>query len=205
MTLYTIFQVTIVCFMGAMSPGPSVAVIIHNTITKNRFNGIITSIGHGLGIFIYALLAVLGLDLVIKNYYEFFIGFQILGSCLLILIGLNTIISAKKEKNLKIKNEKLISKNSFFQGFFIAFLNPKILVFFTALFSQFININANILDKTILILIPGIIDTLWYIFVSIVVSLYAINNFIYGNKIIIERITGSLLIIIAFTLLFNLN
>ena len=50
MTLITFAQVFIVCLLGAMSPGPSMAVVINNAIFKGRYNGIITSIGHGIGI-----------------------------------------------------------------------------------------------------------------------------------------------------------
>ena len=67
MTYYSWFQLSLVCLLGAMSPGPSVALIINNTIKKNRLNGIITSIGHGLGVTFYALLAVIGLGVLIKN------------------------------------------------------------------------------------------------------------------------------------------
>ena len=189
--------------MGAMSPGPSVALIINNTITKNRLNGIVTSIGHGLGVTIYALFAVLGLEILITNYYKIFIIFQLIGSFVLIYIGIQTIINANKSVDI-FNNDKIRSTNSFLQGFFIAFFNPKILVFFAALFSQFIYINAKVFDQTILILVPGIIDTLWYILVSIIVSLYTVNNFIYKYKKNVERITGAVLIIVALTLLINL-
>jgi len=121
----------------------------------------------------------------------------------LIYIGIQTIINANKSVDI-FNNDKISSTNSFLQGFFIAFFNPKILVFFAALFSQFIYINAKVFDQTILILVPGIIDTLWYILVSIIVSLYTVNNFIYKYKKNVERITGAVLIIVALTLLINL-
>ena len=67
MSLITFAQVFIVCLLGAMSPGPSMAVVINNAIFKGRYNGIITSIGHGIGIAVYATFAVLGLGLIIKT------------------------------------------------------------------------------------------------------------------------------------------
>ena len=200
MTFYLWIQLAVVCLLGAMSPGPSVALIINNTIKKNRLNGIITSIGHGLGVALYALLAILGLGVLINNYYNIFIGFQITGSCFLIAIGLHAIFSANKHEINEINSEKVISASSFIQGFLIAFLNPKILVFFTALFSQFIHSDAITSDKIILVLTPGIIDTIWYIFVSIAITFYSINNFINTNKVIIQKIMGVLLIMIALTI-----
>ena len=203
MTYYSWFQLSLVCLLGAMSPGPSVALIINNTIKKNRLNGIITSIGHGLGVTFYALLAVIGLGVLIKNYFSIFIAFQITGSILLIIIGIHTIITAKKNNIETIDNEKIFSMYAFIQGFLIAFLNPKILAFFAVLFSQFIYSNATLTDQTILVLTPGIIDTIWYIFVSVAITTYSIKNYINSNKIFIQKIMGFLLILIALTLLYK--
>ena len=203
MTYYSWFQLSLVCLLGAMSPGPSVALIINNTIKKNRLNGIITSIGHGLGVTFYALLAVIGLGVLIKNYFSIFIAFQITGSILLIIIGIHTIITAKKNNIETIDNKKIFSIYAFIQGFLIAFLNPKILAFFAVLFSQFIYSDATLTDQTILVLTPGIIDTIWYIFVSVAITTYSIKNYINSNKIFIQKIMGFLLILIALTLLYK--
>ena len=64
MSLLIFLKIFAVCLLGAMSPGPSMVVVINNAIFKNRLNGILTSIGHGIGIGIYALFAVLGLSLI---------------------------------------------------------------------------------------------------------------------------------------------
>ena len=42
-------------------------VVINNAIFKNKLNGILTALGHGLGIGIYALFAVIGIGLIIKS------------------------------------------------------------------------------------------------------------------------------------------
>ena len=78
MTLITFIQLFTVCLLGAMSPGPSMAVVINNSIFKGRYNGILTSIGHGVGITVYATFAVLGLGLIIKNNIFVFNGLKIL-------------------------------------------------------------------------------------------------------------------------------
>ena len=203
MTYNSWFQLSLVCLLGAMSPGPSVALIINNTIKKSRLNGIITSIGHGLGVTFYALLAVIGLGVLIKNYFSIFIAFQITGSILLIIIGIHTIITAKKNNIETIDNKKIFSIYAFIQGFLIAFLYPKILAFFAVLFSQFIYSDATLTDQTILVLTPGIIDTIWYIFVSVAITTYSIKNYINSNKIFIQKVMGFLLILIALTLLYK--
>ena len=67
MSLFIWFQFALVCTIGAMSPGPSLAVVIRNNINYNRLSGIMTSIGHGLGIGVYATLAVLGLGFILQT------------------------------------------------------------------------------------------------------------------------------------------
>ena len=54
MTLIFWLQFAAVCIAGAISPGPSLALIIRNSIKYNRLSGIITAVGHGLGMGIYA-------------------------------------------------------------------------------------------------------------------------------------------------------
>ena len=60
-------QFAFVCLLGAMSPGPSLAVIIRNSISFSRRSGIITAIGHGLGIGVYATVTVIGLGIIIET------------------------------------------------------------------------------------------------------------------------------------------
>ena len=78
MDIVLISQIIIVCLLGAISPGPSMVVVINNAITKSRVNGIITAIAHGVGITIYALFAVLGIGLIIQTSSIIFNGLQIL-------------------------------------------------------------------------------------------------------------------------------
>ena len=143
MTLLTFAQVFSVCLLGAMSPGPSMAVVINNAIFKGRYNGILTSIGHGIGIAFYATFAVLGLGLIIKTNLFIFNGLKILSIIFLIFIGVKSIFN-KKRLSLEKKD---IKENtiSFLQGFSISILNPKILVWFIAIYSQFMSTDNELI------------------------------------------------------------
>ena len=200
MSLFVWFQFVLVCTIGAMSPGPSLAVVIRNNINYNKLAGIMTSIGHGLGIGVYATLAVLGLGFILQANQTLFLLIQILGLIFLLFLGLLFIFQKQsKEKNDDQQNQL----NSFLQGFMIAIINPKILIWFTAIYSQFISIEKGIIFNVILILTASIIDALWYIIVSIVITGYGVKNFLIDKKLIIQKITGSILLIIAITLLYN--
>ena len=47
------FGLALILMLGAMSPGPSVAVVIRNTMAGGKRMGVATGIGHGIGFGIY--------------------------------------------------------------------------------------------------------------------------------------------------------
>jgi len=202
MTLITFGQVFIVCLLGAMSPGPSMAVVIHNAIFKGRYNGILTSIGHGLGIAIYASFAVLGLGLIIETNIIIFNSLKILSIIFLIFIGMKSILN-KEKLNLEKKDikEKTIS---FLQGFSISILNPKILIWFIAIYSQFMSVNNELIFNIYLVLIAGIVDAFWYIFLTLAVTTASALTFFQTKILLIKKIQGFLFVAIGLVLLADL-
>ena len=202
MTLITFGQVFIVCLLGAMSPGPSMAVVIHNAIFRGRYNGILTSIGHGLGIAIYATFAVLGLGLIIETNIIIFNSLKILSIIFLIFIGMKSILN-KEKLNLEKKDvkEKTIS---FLQGFSISILNPKILVWFIAIYSQFMSVNNELIFNIYLVLIAGIVDAFWYISLTLAVTTASALTFFQTKILLIKKIQGFLIVAIGLVLLADL-
>ena len=201
MTFFVWSQFAIVCIAGAMSPGPSLAIVIRNNVNFNRLAGILTSIGHGLGIGVYATLAVLGLGLILETNQTIFIIIQIIGLILLFLFGMMFIFQKNKQDK---KEEKQSQLNSFLQGFTIAIINPKILIWFTAVYSQFIVIDASFYFNTILVLTASLIDAIWYIIVSILVTGYGLKNLLIEKKLMIQKTTGIVLIIISLMLFYRI-
>ena len=202
MTLLTFVQVFTVCLLGAMSPGPSMAVVINNAIFKGRYNGILTSIGHGIGIAVYATFAVLGLGLIIKTNIFIFEGLKILSIIFLIFIGVKSILN-KEKINLEKKNLKE-NTISFIQGFSIAILNPKIFVWFIAIYSQFMSVNNEIIFNVYLVSIAGIIDACWYIVLTIAVTTASALSFFKTKLVLIQKIQGFFFIALGLGLLINI-
>mgnify|MGYP001002995682 CR=1 FL=1 len=201
MSLFIWFQFALVCTIGAMSPGPSLAVVIRNNINYNRLSGIMTSIGHGLGIALYATVAVLGLGFILQANQTLFTLIQILGLIFLFFLGLLFIFQKQSEVEINSNQNQF---NSFLQGFLIAIINPKIIIWFTAIYSQFISIEASITFNLILILTASIIDAIWYIIVSFIVTSYGIKSFLINKKKLIQKITGFILLIISLSFLYNI-
>ena len=191
-------QFAAICLIGAMSPGPSMALIIRNSIKYGRISGILFSLGHAIGIGIYATVSVLGLQFILINNLFLFNAIQFCGSVFLLILGM--LFLRDTAHNLSLENEQK-NVNSFMQGFAISILNPKILIWFAAIFSQFIEISSTNFVKLAMVLIASSIDGLWYIILTIVVTGFGLKQFLEHNTNIIQKISGVVLISISIIIL----
>ena len=202
MSLFNFLQIFFVCLLGAMSPGPSMVVVINNAIFKNRYNGILTSIGHGIGIGIYAFLAVVGVGLIIKTNLIIFNGIKVVSIFFLIYMGIKSILHKNKlDFNEHDRKEGL---SSFIQGFIISILNPKIFIWFVAIYSQFMNDRNDFIYNSYLVFTASIVDATWYIFLTFIVTSDIVLKFIRNKSLLIHRTVGVLFISISVILLIDI-
>ena len=202
MTVILFTQIVFVCLLGAMSPGPSMVVVVNNAIFKNKFNGILTAFGHGFGIGIYALFAVLGISLIIETNLMVFNTIKILSIIFLLYLGIQSFF---KETALNFDQNKMEGGGiSFLEGLSIAMLNPKIFIWFIAIYSQFISIKNDIFLNISLILIASLVDALWYVFLVNLVTYRSVLNLIKNKIKQIQRSIGVLFIIISMILFISI-
>ena len=202
MTVLLFFQIVFVCLLGAMSPGPSMMVVINNAIFKNKLNGILTALGHGLGIGIYALFAVIGIGLIIKSNLMIFNSLKILSIIFLFYLGIQAIIKTNQLELSEIDVKDGIQ--SFFQGLTISILNPKILIWFLAIYSQFMSLNNDKFFNLSLILIASVVDALWYLLLVNLVTSKSVFKLLRNKSYLIQKIVGCLFIILSIILLIDL-
>ena len=198
MSTFLWIQLIVTCFLGAVSPGPSLLLIVKNSISYGKTNGIITGIAHGIGIFIYAILTILGIAFL---YTKYPILIKIISfSLVLYLIYISyKIFFTEEEIDLEKDNKQKYNQN-FTDGFMIAFLNPKITIFFGALFSQFVNDELTNLEKFQMAFAASFIDMIWYTFVSLIVGNSLIRkNF--NNTKVFNKISSIILIFISIYIL----
>ena len=82
-----------ICVMGAISPGPSLALIIRNTVQGGQGHGVATALGHGLGVGIYALVTALGLSILITQTPILFDLIRYGGAAFLAWLGVKALLA----------------------------------------------------------------------------------------------------------------
>ena len=70
-------SLALICILGATSPGPSLAVVLAVSRLHGRRGGYAAAIGHGLGVFFYALIAAASLSYILKQHLFFYLRKQI--------------------------------------------------------------------------------------------------------------------------------
>lgn len=199
MTITMWLTVVSICLLGAMSPGPSLAVVLQQTLRGGRETGLVAAITHGLGIGLYAMLCISGIAVVITASPLLFTSLQWLGAGYLIWIGIKGL-RAQPVTDATLANPPTTGSAAR-DGFLVVFLNPKVAVFFIALFSQVIGSDTTWLDKTVYAATAMFIDMGWYIIVAWSFSNTRWLGYLQRNIVWLERAFGVVLIALALRLL----
>ena len=198
MSIYDWLTISLICVAGATTPGPSLLVIVYINNREGMISGIIASIAHGIGIFIYALISIYAISFINKNLPTITPILQLIGALFLIFISYKMIFF-KSSQNIFQNNLQLSKKysGSFLIGLTTSIINPKILIFLTSVFSQFINDEFSDYTKIGIGLLAGVIDAVWYILVSYSVNLKKLRDYIILKQKLVFFIFGIILISIS--------
>jgi len=165
-------------FAGAASPGPSLALVMRTALSHGRSAGILVAVAHGFGVGLYALIVALGIASILFQFVWAMTAIQLLGVFFIVYLGSSMIRSGLKTLQQHQKNAEETSKPSdttsalvhLRDGFLIVFFNPKIIVFFLAVFSQFLSADQSTTTQIAAAALAGVLDAAWYALVAILVS-----------------------------------
>ena len=108
-----------------------------------------------------------------------------------------------KMENSVLKNKTEIYKNPFLVGITASIVNPKIILFFTSVFSQFIKPEMIFMEKIYIAFLASLIDVTWYILVSVFIQ-HSLSKFIKKNISIFIKLIGLILALTTIILIKNL-
>ena len=193
---------------GAASPGPSLALVSQTAIQGGLKVGLLASFGHGLAISIYAFLAI-GVTAFSKSGLEQFSQIiHVIGVIFLCYLGTSMVAEGVKKKfqhaAFSEKNKKAELQDqtrAFTNGFFIAFLNPKVALFFLAVFNTTIPEDITLATTWIIAFLAGLIDGGWYALVSSLVSLKVFRTILGAKTAELDIIFGTILVVAAISLI----
>ncbi|EOB2572917.1 LysE family translocator [Vibrio fluvialis] len=186
-----------ICILGAMSPGPSLAMVAKHSLAGGRKNGLATAWAHAFGIGVYAFITLIGLAVVLHQSPLLFKTISYAGAFYLAYLGLNALRS-KGGVAAKLESGESVSVwQSAREGLMISLLSPKIALFFIALFSQFVAVGNEFSSKALIVVTPFVVDGLWYTFITFLLSSSRLLDKLRARAVLIDRLSGVVLIALA--------
>ena len=183
----------LVAFLGAISPGPDILLIIRVSLRENIKTIMLTIAGVVSGCAFHLSILYFGFVNIINNSYTQ-AGVCILGGLYLLYLALNLLRSS--ESNVSVDLNKTI-KGGFKTGLIVNLSNPKAILFFGTIASIYIDKN---LFLSILMILSGTISGFMLaVFITTFFKRF-INNKTFH---IIDKVCGVLFIVFSIMLFIN--
>lgn len=187
--------------LGVISPGPSFFVVSQTAMNNSRKEAIYISFGLALGAAVLAFFASFGLYILIKKAPFIYLIFKIIGGLYLCYLSFIMYKNINKTKEY-IKNvESNTYKKAFFKGLLVQLSNPKTIIILAGIFAAFLPSNIPAFTYLILFILVFLLDALWYISVSYLLSTKKAQNAFFKYKKSITLISCSFLLFMGFKLI----
>lgn len=141
MSLEFVLIYSLTVFVASITPGPTMLLALDHGIKYGPKRTIVSALGNGLATLVQALLTIAGLGALLLHSQTVFNTVRWLGAAYLIFIGIRMFFAADGGLSAPLDGSGKVRTSSglFTEAFVVTMANPKAILFFTALFPQFIN------------------------------------------------------------------
>ena len=187
-------------FLVVIVPGPTVSLIIANSLKFGVKAGLLNVLGTQIGVIILIFLLALGFEFISPFVDRIIKIVRILGAIYLIILG---IITFNSKINLNNNQSEKYNKRFIFHGLIVILTNPKIFLFLGSFLPQFISLEHSISFQIIYF------GLLFILVATIFDSCYALIFGKFRNLIahkylkILNLIGSSILVVVGVWLLAN--
>lgn len=150
MSIQLWFMYLTLVLAATATPGPAVLFIMTNSTIFGWKKATFAAFGNIVGLLILGIIAVTGLGTILNTSKMIFDCIKYAGAAYLIYLGLRLILQKNIETSVikeKVIANDISSLKIFLQALGVAISNPKAIVFLTALFPQFINIDEALVPQ----------------------------------------------------------
>ncbi|WP_025562655.1 LysE family translocator [Psychromonas sp. SP041] len=151
MNIDTLIIYVFVAFFYIISPGPAILLAIYNGAVNGSKVVMVSAFGNIIGLMMLSILSISGLSAILLASSTVFLMVKIVGAFYLIYLGFRQLFSKNKSsKEISGINNNRSLRSYFKEGFLVAATNPKPILFFVALFPQFLDTTYSIIPQFII-------------------------------------------------------
>jgi homoserine/homoserine lactone efflux protein len=149
MSLELYLAYVLACFIVVIVPGPTVSLIVANSITHGARAGLLNVAGTQLGLGVMMLIVLVGLTSLIETMGFWFDWVRFAGAAYLVWLGWKLL---RNPGALGDPKRTPAPRGGFFlQGFLVLMSNPKALLMFGAFIPQFVDPNGDYVWQVVLL------------------------------------------------------
>ena len=190
------------CIALALSPGPDNLFLFSLSLNEKKKHCFLFLFGLISGCLVHTLALIIGLNLIIEKVPLVLDFIKIIGFVYLIFLSIKFLFKKIENKNDLKKNQKI---NFYKTGFLMNVLNPKVFLFFSVFFPNFIFSNGISFNLQILILGLIFIISTFVVFSIIIFMSKYISKYLESNNLFISiksYLSPIILFLIALLILF---
>lgn len=184
-----------IAIVVTVTPGPATALVIRSALRGGRRAALATIAANSLCVLVWAALSVLGMSALVAASATAFAALKVVGAIVLVHLGVQALRRAGRGEEIVVAGRGLPPARAFRDALLTGITNPKLAVFFVALFPQFVPAGAPVLGTALLMAATIVaLDVVWYGALS--AAVIRVRRGVIGRRVAawLERATGAVLI-----------
>jgi threonine/homoserine/homoserine lactone efflux protein len=197
----SVLEFLLIAVVVTITPGPGTATIMRMAVRYGRRAAFSAVVGNSIGLFVWALLSALGVSALIIASDVAHTVLRIGGAVFLIVLGLRSLLLLGSSKSIDApaapEEGTRATRTGWRVGLATSLSNPKLAVFFVALFPQFLSPGTAVLPMSALMALVIItLDVLW--FGTIIYAVDRATTLLRPRvRRVMERTTGGALVVVG--------
>jgi len=198
-------MLTLIHILAVMSPGADLSVVVRQSVSFGRKTAIITSLGIACGISVHITYTLLGVGFIISQSPILFSVMKVIGASYLAYMAFHLVKSQAQAAPNKVEldADNNHHKKAFMSGFMTNVLNPKVTIFFLAIFTTVVSIDTPLLIQAGYGLWIILLTACWFILVSSLFSLEKVRNKFVTHGYLFERAMGLVLLFFSIEIFYT--
>jgi threonine/homoserine/homoserine lactone efflux protein len=174
-----------------VTPGAATAMVVRSAVRGGRRRALATTVGNSIGVLAWGCFAAVGIAAVVAASAEAFTAIKLVGAVVLVILGIQSLRGRRAAEAIAAPPGGAPLRD----GLLTSLANPKLAVFFAALFPQFVPAGAPVLGSALLMAATIVaFDLAWYSTLAYLVT-RARRAFVEGPWLArAERLTGAVLV-----------
>jgi threonine/homoserine/homoserine lactone efflux protein len=154
----------IIAVVVTLTPGPGTATILRVAARDGRRAAMSAIVGNSAGVLVWGILSAVGVSSLILASQVAFDTLRIVGAAVLIVIGLRSLLHRRRDDEHDSAREQPPRRRAGWRsGLVTSASNPKLAVFFVALFPQFLTRGSPVLPYALgMAAVIVALDVLWF-------------------------------------------